>query len=110
MDGLKSNASGEEFKLNEVGNYIVTLFGGMNGWGEWIEYLDDFSRLLKGLHKNNISGYIVDINIDALDDVFSITIELRDLKELTKENSASEFVLSIYNENNIQYDIWTISS
>ena len=74
-----------EFELNPVGNYNVTLFGGMNGWGEWIEYLEDFSRILKGLRKNNISGYIVDMNIDALDDVFNITIELRDLEELNKE-------------------------
>ena len=74
-----------EFKLNEANNYVVTLFGGMNGWGNSIEYLEDFSRLLKGLWKNGVSGYIVDLNIDALDDVFSITIELRDLNEFYKE-------------------------
>ena len=74
-----------EFKLNLADNYVVTLYGGMNGWGDWIEYLKDFSNVLRRLEKKSVSGYIVDVDIDALDDVFKIEIELRDLEKLKKE-------------------------
>lgn len=75
-----------EFGMNSVGNTTVTLYGGLNGWGNCKDYLYDLYELIEGLETNGIDGYIVEFSIDPLDDVFKVVIELRDLKELTSEN------------------------
>ena len=74
-----------EFHTDEMEVLHVMLFGGMNGCGEWIEYLDDVMHVLKMCRKNKIYGYIVNWDIDALDDVFRVEIELRDLEEFNEE-------------------------
>lgn len=73
-----------EFDVNEVYNTVVTIYGGMNGWGDWIEYLHDLKCLLKILKNNGVYGIITKFDIDVLDDVFKVEIELRDLEEITK--------------------------
>ena len=73
-----------EFGVNEVQNVIVTLYGGLNGWGDFRDYLYDLYELLDALDANNIEGYIVKFNIDALDDVFDVE---KELKEIEDENN-----------------------
>lgn len=74
-----------EFKTNNFNNLIVTLYGGLNGWGKSSEYFYDIYELINMLKMFGISAYVVNMDIDALDDVFKIELELRDLKELNKE-------------------------
>jgi len=75
-----------EFIEDEWGLLYVVLFGGMNGRGEWLEYLDDVMHILKMCRKNKIYSYITKWDIDALDDLFKVEIQLGDLEEFTKEN------------------------
>ena len=73
-----------EFSTTKEGVLVVTLYGGMNGWGESKDYLYDLYELLDDLEGNGIIGYIVKFNIDGLDDVFKVELELRDLQEFYK--------------------------
>lgn len=70
-----------EFRTNEFANVLVDIYGGLNGWGEWKDYLYDLYEVIDSLEANNILATVVNWNIDVLDDVFKVTLELRDLKE-----------------------------
>lgn len=70
-----------ELSTTEDDVLLVTLYGGMNGWGNSKDYLYDLYELLDGLESNGVVGHIVRFNIDNLDDVFKVEIELRDLQE-----------------------------
>lgn len=76
-----------EISLNKFGNVLVCLYGGMNGFGQFKDYLYDLYELINCLEGNNIEAYIVNWDIDALDDVFKVTLELKDLKESYKDGS-----------------------
>lgn len=79
-----------EFSLNEVQNVLVTLYGGMNGWGASKDYLYDLYELIEALESNGIEAYIVKFNIDALDDVFEVVIELKSIEDATNKIEESE--------------------
>lgn len=74
-----------EFYETELAILHATLCGGMNGWGDFKDYLYDLHEVLDALEENGIHGYIVNMNIDALDDLFKVDLELRDLKEFYKD-------------------------
>lgn len=76
-----------EFTTDELEILHVILFGGMNGWGDSKDYLRDIADLIDSLEKNNIYAYVTNMTIDALDDVFKVELELRDLEEFNKEKS-----------------------
>ena len=73
-----------EFMTTEDDVVLVALFGGLNGWGDSKDYLYDLYELLDCLESNGVIGRIVNFAIDALDDVFKVEIELRDLQEFYK--------------------------
>jgi len=79
-----SRLSEPEFFDNEVGNLCVKLYGGMNGWGESKDYLYDLYEIIEALESNDVHAYLVEFAIDALDDVFRVVLELRDLNEVYK--------------------------
>lgn len=79
-----------EFSLNEFQTQLVTLYGGMNGWGQCKDYLYDLYELVEALLCNGIDAYIVDFSIDALDDVFKVTIQLKELEDATCKVEESE--------------------
>jgi len=76
-----SRLNSPEFRINEFENVVVDLYGGMNGWGEWKDYLYDLYELIDSLERNGVVAYIVNWEIDSFDDLFKVTLELRDLKE-----------------------------
>lgn len=75
-----------EFKTSKTEVQLVTLYGGMNGWGESRDYLYDLYELINALEANGINAYITEFWIDALDDLFKVTIELRDGTDKIEES------------------------
>jgi len=57
--------------------YIVHFWGGLNGSGKWSNYLNDLSQLLLGLEEFYQDIWVIDFNIDVLDDVFDIQIGVK---------------------------------
>lgn len=74
-----------EFTFGEADTMFVKLYGGLNGWGNSKDYFYDLYQLIEKLEKHNILAYAVNFEIDALDDLFYVTLELRDLEEFNKE-------------------------
>lgn len=74
-----------DFSVNEFDRLHVILYGGMNGWGESKDYCYDLYELIEALESNGIYAYIVDMDIDAMDDLFRVELELRDFEEFYKE-------------------------
>lgn len=73
-----------EFSNGEFETLHVSLYGGMNGWGESKDYCYDLFELIEALESNGIYAYIVKMDIDALDDLFKVELELRDFEEFYK--------------------------
>ena len=73
-----------EVSISEFATVNVKLFGGLNGWGDTEEYLADLLHLVIDLKRKGVNAYMVNMEIDALDDVFYVVFELRDLKEYLK--------------------------
>ena len=74
-----------EFHISEFETLHVSLYGGMNGWGESKDYLYDLYEIIDALELNGVNAYIVKMDIDALEDLFKVELELRDLKEFYKD-------------------------
>lgn len=64
MSDYKENSNFVSFNVN----------GGLNGIGNWRDYLSDILDLIDNLQENYQTVQIVDSFIDSLDDVFSFTI------------------------------------
>lgn len=77
-----------EFSEDKYANILVSLCGGMNGWGEWKDYLYDLYELISALNSRNIDAYITEFNIDTLDDLFKVTIHLKDGTDKIEESES----------------------
>lgn len=87
ISSLKGNNSNLKLAriFNDESGYkqykIVEIYGGLNGTGDWEDYLNDLLDLLK-LFKNEFKTvWIVDFYIDTLDDVWSVYYGIRDYEE-----------------------------
>jgi len=67
--------SGEDYEVPEY--YIITLFGGLNGRGEILFYMEDVEKLLKKLMIRGNSVWLIDWINDCPDDVFTLRIGFR---------------------------------
>ena len=58
--------------------YIISMWGGDNGLGDWVKYFDDLKQLFSKL-KNVFGGnvWLIDLSCDCLDDVFDVYIGFR---------------------------------
>lgn len=54
---------------NEV-HYIAEIYGGLNGNGEWAEYLDDIQYILLRIK----DSWVVDLSCDCADDVWTLKV------------------------------------
>lgn len=76
--------SPEFFETNTLVQHLV-IYGGMNGLGSSKDYLYDLYELIDALEMFGVLAYIVKMDVDALDDLFKVEFELRDLKEFYNE-------------------------
>ena len=56
--------------------YIVQIYGGLNGHGEWTDYFEDLTKMAKALEKIG-HAWLIELENDCLDDVFTLTMGLR---------------------------------
>jgi hypothetical protein len=57
---------------NEI-HYVAEIYGGLNGNGEWTNYLDDIQYLLLKMK----DAWIVDLSCDCADDVWTLEVGLK---------------------------------
>lgn len=55
-------------------HYIARIYGGLNGSGEWNDYLLDMISLVNILREHFKNVYFVDLKNDCADDVFTLRI------------------------------------
>ena len=61
---------GEEWEKGDKPYYIAIIHGGLNGPGNWEDYLDDFKKIIKALPKS----YFIGVDVDVPDDVWTIQV------------------------------------
>ena len=66
----KSKLKVVDVYLVENSHYIIKLYGGLNGPGEWKDYLNDIQRVLELFGH----AWLIDLDIDVLDDVWTLYI------------------------------------
>ena len=57
---------------------VISIYGGLNGAGNWVEYMNCISDLLWQLSMK-YKCWVVDLVNDCLDDVFTLRIGLKPL-------------------------------
>lgn len=60
--------------------YIAVVDGGLNGSGEWTNYFQDMYKVMKVIP----DSWVVDLNVDVLDDVWSLYVGFRTKKKLNE--------------------------
>jgi hypothetical protein len=70
-----------ELKIIDDEVLQVRIFGGLNGWGEWKDYLYDLYELIEALESNGIAAFVTKLEVDSPDDVFYVELELRDFEK-----------------------------
>lgn len=56
--------------VDEYGTLVIELSGGLNGNGHWNHYLKNLSDILYRWTEAGITGWLLDMKNDCLDDVF----------------------------------------
>ena len=78
---------GDEVKngiyYDKEGIIIIFLYGGLNGGGNWLDYLDGIAKVLVAIEElpEVDLAYVVDLVNDCPDDVFNIRIAIRPTSE-----------------------------
>ena len=68
----------DNVELNEYGDPIISIHGGLNGRGKWGNYFNILSMLINVLYSYyGIDCRLIDSNIDNTDDVFDFTFCLQ---------------------------------
>ena len=69
-------ADEEPIYTDEYGTTIIEFWGGLNGGGDWFNYLRSIADIIDAI--NDMSGisnaYVVDWEIDSADDIFTLLI------------------------------------
>ena len=50
---------------------VLKFYGGLNGCGNWTNYFNDLGRLISYLESKDIHLWLIQIDNDCLDDVFT---------------------------------------
>ena len=73
---------GECTEPGDTPNYIAIIQGGLNGSGDWKDYLTDMITIIKKIN----GSYIIDLDVDVPDDVW--TLKLGFYKEKLNEGAS----------------------
>ena len=68
-----SNLKSIETWLVDDEYYIIKFYGGLNGPGKWIDYLKDIQLIVNRLE----DSYLIDLDIDVPDDVWTLYVGMR---------------------------------
>ena len=62
--------------FDQYGTLVFRLYGGLNGGGNWVDYLNGILDVISDLEKlpEVEYAYIIDITNDAMDDIFDCII------------------------------------
>lgn len=83
IHSINSDKSQLRIKSNYIDKYdtkVIELRGGINGIGEWKDYLFDLQLIFSELDMKNIHAWVIKLENDCLDDVFTLTIGVDDKK------------------------------
>ena len=74
---------GDGVYYDEYGTIIAYLYGGLNGGGDWKDYLNGLITVLEGIEElpEVDLAYLVDMVNDCPDDVFYTRIAIRPVSE-----------------------------
>ena len=61
-------------------HYVIVLFGGLNGSGNWKDYIDTFAKVFDALDEKCKRCWLIELQNDCADDVYTAYIGL-DIKE-----------------------------
>ena len=53
---------------------IATIYGGLNGYGDWTTYLFDIAALIHKIDKNKCDCWLLNLKSDPADDLFELKI------------------------------------
>ena len=65
----KSKIRITDTEIDKYGTKTIHLSGGMNGWGEWEDYLKDLSRIVKRVNARH-HMWLIKLDNDCVDDLF----------------------------------------
>ena len=74
---IRTDLSFGEIRFKHDSYAIITVYGGLNGWGAWDEYFYDLHLFIKALKKEFDDAWVVKITNDCLDDVFYMEIGVK---------------------------------
>lgn len=64
------------FNVNDGDYYVAKIYGGLNGRGDWSDYLEDIKSII-----NFTPSYIIKLDVDVPDDVWTLYIGIHVVKE-----------------------------
>lgn len=76
IEDCYSNFGCMECYFDEYGTLVALIHGGLNGDGKWSHYLGDLSNLLRSLIEHFSEAWVINIDVDVLDDVFYVYVGL----------------------------------
>lgn len=67
-------------KKQKEGHYIVTIYGGLNGYASWDFYIRQIKTIIDSLQRS----WVISLNNDCLDDVWTLQLglQMKDIKKL----------------------------
>lgn len=66
-------------------HYVIVLFGGLNGSGDWKDYIDTFAKVFDALDEKCKDSWLIELQNDCADDVYSAYIGIRLDKKLDEQ-------------------------
>lgn len=84
-----SKMSLADYGRDEYGTNVITIYGGLNGGGEWDEYLEDILALYNDLSEK-YHVWIIDLDVDCLDDVWTLKFGIKNQTDDDKNNEKEE--------------------
>lgn len=82
LEDVAKVVGGECTEPGDTPNYIAIIRGGLNGSGDWKDYLTDMITIIKKIN----GSYIIDLDVDVPDDVW--TLKLGFYKEKLNEGAS----------------------
>lgn len=77
----KSNIGIIDKKIDEYGTKTITLCGGLNGCGKWVDYFNDLARIFTKLEEFGYDVWVIKLDNDCLDDIFYCTVGIEKKQE-----------------------------